>query len=177
MNRTLRNFSAIDINGEIVSLQKYQGNIVLIVNTATKCVLSNQLTELKKLYDKYKDKNFVILGFPCNQFGNSEPDDEFTIRENCLQKFQIDFPMFDRIDVNGKEEHVLFKWLKNELGSFPTNHIKWNFTKFLINQDGKPIKRFGPFTKPHTIERYITLLLQEKKDDKHSSSSSSFQII
>lgn len=163
MMRSLRNFSAIDINGELVSLEQYQGKVVLIVNTATKCLLNGQMKDLQQLYSKYKDSNFVILGFPCNQFGQGEPEDEFTVRNNCIEKFQIDFPMFARIDVNGKHAHVLFKWLKSELGGFPTSRIKWNFTKFLIDENGVPVRRFCSVAGVQTIEKYLQSNIQLKK--------------
>lgn len=152
---TLYNFSALDIQGDIISFQKYEGKVVLIVNTASKCGLTHQYEGLEKLYLKYKDQGLVILGFPCNQFANQEPADEFTIKAECLLKYNITFPVFSKIDVNGKEALSVFKWLKDELPGFITNQIKWNFTKFIINREGKPVKRFASVTKPEYLDTYL----------------------
>ena len=134
-------FKARCLNGKEVSLEEYKGKVVLVVNTASKC----------------GDKNFVILGFPCNQFGRQDPDgDERTI---CLINYGVRFPMFDRIDVNGVNAHPLFNYLKEEAGGILGNNIKWNFTKFLIDKNGRVVKRFAPSTKPEKIEAYITGLL------------------
>ena len=152
---TLYNFAAIDIKGDIISFEKYEGRVVLIVNTASKCGLTYQYEGLEKLYLKYKDQGLVILGFPCNQFANQEPSDEFTIKAECLAKYDITFPVFSKINVNGKEALSVFKWLKDELPGFITNQVKWNFTKFVIDREGKPVKRFGPITKPECLDIYL----------------------
>ena len=150
-------FKARRLNGEEVSLEEYKGKVVLVVNTASKCGFTPQFAGLANLYDKYEDKNFVILGFPCNQFGRQDPDgDERTI---CLINYGVRFPMFDRIDVNGVNAHPLFNYLKEEAGGILGNNIKWNFTKFLIDKNGRVVKRFAPSTKPEKIEAYITGLL------------------
>ena len=150
-------FKAKRINGREVSLEEYKDKVVLVVNTASKCGFTPQLTGLTKLYEKYSDKDFVILGFPCNQFGKQDPDSE--VRNTCLINYGVSFPMFDRIDVNGANAHPLFNYLKEEAGGILGNDIKWNFTKFLIDRNGKVEKRFAPITKPEKIETYITGLL------------------
>ena len=150
-------FKAKRLNGREVSLEEYNDKVVLVVNTASKCGFTPQLTGLTKLYEKYSDKGFVILGFPCNQFGRQDPDGE--ARNNCLINYGVRFPMFERIDVNGANAHPLFNYLKVETGGILGNNIKWNFTKFLIDRKGKVVKRFAPITKPEKIESYIMGLL------------------
>lgn len=149
-------FSARNLQGNEISMDSYQGKTVLVVNTASKCGLTPQFEGLEKLYRKYKDKGFVILGFPCNQFANQEPGDEKSISEGCVLNYGVTFPMFSKIDVNGKNAHPLFKYLKSELGGLFSSRIKWNFTKFLVNSEGKPIKRFSPSTTPDKIDAYLT---------------------
>lgn len=150
-------FKAKRLNGREVSLEEYKDKVVLVVNTASKCGFTPQLTGLTKLYEKYSDKGFVILGFPCNQFGRQDPDGE--ARNNCLINYGVRFPMFERIDVNGANAHPLFNYLKAEAGGILGNNIKWNFTKFLIDRKGKVVKRFAPITKPEKIGSYIMKLL------------------
>ena len=150
-------FKAKRLNGREVSLEEYKDKVVLVVNTASKCGFTPQLTGLTKLYEKYSDKGFVILGFPCNQFGRQDPDGE--ARNNCLINYGVRFPMFERIDVNGANAHPLFNYLKVEADGILGNNIKWNFTKFLIDRKGKVVKRFAPITKPEKIESYIMELL------------------
>ena len=150
-------FKAKRLNGREVSLEEYKDKVVLVVNTASKCGFTPQLTGLTKFYEKYSDKGFVILGFPCNQFGRQDPDGE--ARNNCLINYGVRFPMFERIDVNGANAHPLFNYLKAEAGGILGNNIKWNFTKFLIDRKGKVVKRFAPITKPEKIESYIMGLL------------------
>ena len=150
-------FSLPTKSGELQSLKDFEGKVLIIVNTASKCGFTPQLTGLTKLYEKYSDKGFVILGFPCNQFGKQDPDSE--TRNACLINYGVSFPMFDRIDVNGANAHPLFNYLKEEAGGILGNDIKWNFTKFLIDRNGKVEKRFSPITKPEKIETYITELL------------------
>ena len=133
---------------------------VLVVNTASKCGLTPQFEGLEKLYKEYKDKGLVILGFPCNQFANQEPGDEKSIAEGCLLNYGVTFPMFSKIDVNGENAHPIYKYLKKELGGTLGSKIKWNFTKFLIDANGNPVKRFAPTTKPEKLEGHISKLLQ-----------------
>ncbi len=137
-------------------MSTFKGKTLLVVNTASKCGLSPQFEGLENLYRKYKDKNFVILGFPCNQFANQEPGDEKSISEGCLINYGVSFPMFAKIDVNGESAHEIYKYLKKELKGFFTSEIKWNFTKFLIDKEGKPVKRFSPLVKPEKIDAYLS---------------------
>ena len=153
-------FSAKSLQGKTVNMERLKGKTVLVVNTASKCGLTPQYEGLEALYQRYKDKGLVILGFPCNQFANQEPGDEKSISENCLINYGVTFPMFSKIDVNGPATDPLFVYLKSELPGWFGNRIKWNFTKFLINANGKPVKRFAPFTAPAKVEPYIQQLLK-----------------
>ncbi|MCL9808361.1 glutathione peroxidase [Flavobacterium luminosum] len=155
MEASFYDFSATSLQGKEVKMSDFKGKTILLVNTASQCGLTPQYEGLEKIYEKYKEKGLVILGFPCNQFGNQEPGDEKSIAEGCLLNYGVSFPMFAKIEVNGPGTHPLFKYLKKELPGFPGNSIKWNFTKFLIAPDGKPLKRFSPITKPEKIERYL----------------------
>lgn len=154
-------FEAYSLQGKAINFAKYAGKVVLVVNTASKCGLTPQYEGLEKLYKKYADSGLIVLGFPCNQFANQEPGNEKDISENCLINYGVTFPMFTKVDVNGPHTHPLFKYLKQELRGFPGNFIKWNFTKFLIDKKGKPIKRFSPLTKPEKIESDIQKLLEQ----------------
>jgi glutathione peroxidase len=150
---------AISLQGKEIGMDSYKGKVVLIVNTASKCGLTPQYEGLEKLYREYKDRGLVILGFPCNQFGHQEPGTEKEISEGCLVNYGVTFPMFSKIEVNGNNAHPIFKYLKKELKGFPSSNIKWNFTKFLIDKNGKPVKRFAPFVKPEEIRKHIEKLL------------------
>ncbi len=152
-------FTAKSLQGKEVNLKDYQGKTMLIVNTASKCGLTPQFEGLEKLYGKYRDKGLVILGFPCNQFANQEPGDEKQISEGCLINYGVSFPMFSKIEVNGDNAHPLYKFLKKELPGLFGSKIKWNFTKFLIDKNGKPVKRFAPVTKPEKIDKYLEKIL------------------
>ncbi len=152
-------FTAKSLQGKEVNLKDYQGKTVLIVNTASKCGLTPQFEGLEKLYGKYRDKGLVILGFPCNQFANQEPGDEKQISEGCLINYGVSFPMFSKIEVNGENAHPLYKFLKKRLPGFLGSKIKWNFTKFLVDKNGKPVKRFAPITKPEKIDKYLEKVL------------------
>lgn len=153
-------FSAKSLQGKEISMSEYKGKTVLVVNTASKCGLTPQFEGLEKLYQKYKSKGFVILGFPCNQFAGQEPGDEKSIAEGCVLNYGVTFQMFSKIDVNGENAHPLYKYLKSELGSLFGSKIKWNFTKFLVDADGKPVKRFSPATKPEKIDNYLGKVLR-----------------
>lgn len=155
MDTNFYDFSAKSLAGKEVSMENFKGKTVLVVNTASKCGLTPQFEGLEQLYRKYSDKGLVILGFPCNQFANQEPGDEKTISEGCLVNYGVTFPMFSKIDVNGKNAHPLYKYLKKKLSGFLTGSIKWNFTKFLIDKNGKPLKRFSPTTTPDKIDAYL----------------------
>lgn len=152
-------FTAKSLQGKEVSMDAYRGKTVLVVNTASKCGLTPQYEGLEKLYQKYKDKGLVILGFPCNQFAGQEPGNEKSISEGCLINYGVSFPMFSKIDVNGEAAHPIYKYLKKELSGWFGNKVKWNFTKFLIDSNGKPVKRFAPITKPEKIDTYLSKLL------------------
>ncbi|NLP56914.1 glutathione peroxidase [Lutibacter sp. B1] len=147
--------------GEILKMSDFKGKAVLIVNTATKCGLTPQFEGLEKLHQKYKDKGLVVLGFPCNQFLNQEPETNETMEENCKVNFGVTFPLTEKIEVNGENTHEIFKYLKSKLrGGLFGSKIKWNFTKFLITPEGKPYKRYAPTTTPFKIEKDIKQLLQ-----------------
>ena len=148
-------FTASTLQGKEVSMDAYAGKWVLIVNTASECGLTPQYEGLEKLYQDYKDKGLVVLGFPCNQFGNQEPGTADDIEEFCQVNYGVSFPMFAKVDVNGDKAHPIFKYLKKELSSLLGGKIKWNFTKFLISPEGEPVKRFAPVTKPEKIEQYL----------------------
>ncbi len=152
-------FTAKTLQGKEVSMDIYRGKTVLVVNTASKCGLTPQFEGLENLYKKYKDKGLVVIGFPCNQFANQEPGDEKSISEGCLINYGVTFPMYSKIDVNGADAHPIYVYLKSELGGLFGSKIKWNFTKFLITPDGKPVKRFSPTTKPEKIEEYLEKLM------------------
>lgn len=153
-------FEAAQINGQPKSLADYKGQVVLIVNTASKCGFTPQFEGLEKLYQKYKDKGLAIIGFPCNQFGKQDPGANDEIQEFCSLNYGVSFPMFGKIEVNGKNAHPLFEHLKKAApGALGTKNIKWNFTKFLVNRDGEVVERFAPATAPEKIEKDIEALL------------------
>lgn len=155
MENNFYQFSAKSLQGKEISMETFKGKIVLVVNTASKCGLTPQFEGLEALYQKYKDKGLVILGFPCNQFANQEPGDEKSISEGCMINYGVTFPMFSKIDVNGDQAHPLYKYLKKELSGLFGGKIKWNFTKFLIDAKGNPVKRFAPVTRPEKIGEYL----------------------
>jgi glutathione peroxidase len=160
MSSTIYEFSANTLSGKPASLKDYAGKVVLIVNTASKCGLTPQYKGLEQLYKKYKDKGLVILGFPCNQFGKQEPGDASQITEFCEINYGVDFPMFEKIDVNGSGTHPLYAFLKSEKpGILGSQGIKWNFTKFLVDRQGHVVKRFAPATKPEQLEKDVQRLL------------------
>lgn len=159
MSSQFYNFSAKTLQGRELSMDAYKGKIVLVVNTASKCGFTPQLEGLEELNRKFKDKGLVILGFPCNQFGNQEPGDEKSISEGCVINYGVTFQMFSKVDVNGDNAHPIFKYLKKELGGWFGSRVKWNFTKFLIDANGIPIKRFAPITKPEKIGEYLEKML------------------
>lgn len=133
-------FEALDISGKPVQMESFRGKLVVVVNMASKCGLTPQYEGLETLYQKYKSQGLVILGFPCNQFGNQEPGDAETITEFCQLNYGVTFPMFFKINVNGEDAHPIFKFLKARLGGMLSSDIKWNFTKFIIDRNGTPIK-------------------------------------
>ncbi len=160
MQPTIFSLSCNDLNGQAMSLSDYEGKVLLIVNTASKCGLTPQYEGLEALYKKYRDKGFEILGFPCNQFGKQEPGSSEDISSFCELNYGVSFPMFEKIDVNGANTAPLFRILKEEApGVLSSQRIKWNFTKFLVNREGKVVKRFAPATKPEALEKEIEALL------------------
>jgi glutathione peroxidase len=152
--------SANTPRGQPVEMSVYKGKVLLIVNTATQCGLTPQFEGLERLYQEYKDKGLVVLGFPCNQFGSQEPLTNETMEATCKANHGVTFPLFEKIEVNGPNTHPVFKFLKSQLGGLFGRRIKWNFTKFLIDADGRPVRRFAPVTKPGVIEPYIKRLLK-----------------
>ncbi|WP_421754312.1 glutathione peroxidase [Croceimicrobium sp.] len=154
-NSSIYQFEAETLKGEKVRLENYQGKTLLIVNTASKCGLTPQYEGLEELYQKYHAQGLEILGFPCNQFAGQEPGSSADIEEFCSVNYGVSFPMFAKVDVNGKNAHPLFKHLKKALPGTLTNAIKWNFTKFLIDAQGNPVKRFAPTTEPLNMEEDI----------------------
>ncbi|KDC52418.1 glutathione peroxidase [Pseudoalteromonas fuliginea] len=158
-------FNAPLYNSESFPLSKLQGKTILIVNTASKCNFSVQLSALEKLYQEYKSSGFTILAFPCNQFGQNEPLDNLAIRDFYQEQFNISFEIFDKVMVNGPETHPLFNYLKSHTRGISQNRaIKWNFTKFLINSQGQQVARYAPRTKPETLKQVIeSNLLQAAK--------------
>lgn len=153
-------FSANTLAGEEVSLGKYQGKVLLIVNTASKCGLTPQYEGLEALYKDFEGQDLEILGFPCNQFGKQEPGGSEEIASFCLKNYGVSFPMFEKIDVNGPDAHPLYKYLKNNAkGLLGSEAIKWNFTKFLINKEGEVVGRYAPTTTPESIKADIEKLL------------------
>lgn len=155
-------FTAKTLQGKDVSMEEFKGKTILVVNTASQCGLTPQFEGLEKLYEKYKDKGLVILGFPCNQFGNQEPGDEASIASGCVLSYGVTFPMFAKIEVNGPNTHPIFKYLKERLGGLFGSRIKWNFTKFLLDEQGRPLKRYAPITKPDQIEKDLVKLFSKK---------------
>lgn len=140
-------------------LEKYKDYVIVIVNTATKCGLSGQFDGLEKLYQQYKDQNFIILGFPCNQFANQEPGSGEEAAEACKINYGVTFPIHEKINVNGENEHPLYTHLKEQQGGLFGSKIKWNFTKFVIDRDGEVVKRFGPKDEPEKMNSLIRELL------------------
>ncbi|WP_462159728.1 glutathione peroxidase [Pseudoalteromonas sp. GB56] len=153
-------FSALNNRGEEVSLSHYQGKVMLIANTASKCGFTPQYQGLNDLYKDLQDKGLVVLGFPCNQFGAQEPGSDSEISEFCELNYGVSFPIMSKIDVNGVDAHPLFNFLKEQApGILGSKKIKWNFTKFLVDQNGKVRKRYAPLTKPEDIRKDIEALL------------------
>ena len=157
---TAYDFSAPDIDGQETSLAAYKGKTMLVVNTASKCGFTPQYTGLEKLSREFKDQGLVVLGFPCDQFGHQEPGDEAEIKNFCSLTYDVSFPMFAKVDVNGPKAHPLFKWLKAEkAGLLGLEGIKWNFTKFLVGPDGTVLKRYAPTDTPEKIGKDLKKLL------------------
>ena len=157
---TAYDFSAVDIDGHDKTLSDFSGKVLLVVNVASKCGFTPQYAGLQTLWETYRDRGLVILGFPCDQFGHQEPGDEAEIRNFCSLNYDVDFPMFAKIDVNGAMAHPLWAWLKEQKGGFlGIDAIKWNFSKFLIGRDGKVVKRYAPTDTPESLARDIEAAL------------------
>lgn len=161
MNTTsFYDFEANRLTGQKTDLTPFKGKTVVVVNTASKCGLTPQYEGLENLYQKHKDKGLVILGFPCNQFGKQEQGSSSEIEEFCQVNYGVSFPMFEKIEVNGSNAHPIFKYLKSKLsGGLLGSKIKWNFTKFVIDKNGVPVKRFAPTTSPEKMEKFIESIL------------------
>ncbi|WNS41042.1 glutathione peroxidase [Paenibacillus sp. MMS20-IR301] len=153
-------YEANTLRGQEESLSKYKGKVLLVVNTASKCGFTPQYKGLQEVYDKFKDRGFEVLGFPSNQFAGQEPGESGEIAEFCEINYGVTFPMYEKINVNGSEAHPLFKYLAKEApGVLGSKSVKWNFTKFLVDQEGRVLKRFSPQTTPDQIEADIAKLL------------------
>jgi glutathione peroxidase len=154
-------FSATDIDGNSQPFSDYAGKVILVVNTASKCGFTPQFTGLESLWREHKDQGLVVLGFPCDQFGHQEPGNEDEIKNFCSLSYDVSFPMFSKVDVNGSAAHPFYQWLKKEKsGLLGIGAIKWNFTKFLIGRDGNVINRYAPTDKPEAIEKDIIKALK-----------------
>jgi glutathione peroxidase len=157
---SLYDYAARSIEGEERPLSAYRGQVLLVVNVASQCGFTPQYAGLEALYRKYRDRGFGVLGFPCNQFGHQEPGDAAQIQSFCTLTYQVSFPLFAKIDVNGTDAHPLYRYLKQERpGLLGLTGIKWNFTKFLISRDGEPLHRYAPADKPESLEHDIEAAL------------------
>jgi glutathione peroxidase len=157
---TAFDFNATDIDGQPQPLSQYAGKVLLVVNVASKCGFTPQYTGLQQLWNDYQGRGLVVLGFPCDQFGHQEPGDETEIRNFCSLNFDVDFPMFSKVEVNGGAAHPLWKWLKDEKGGIlGIDAIKWNFTKFLVGRDGRVLKRYAPTDTPQSLKADIEAAL------------------
>ncbi len=159
MQDNIYQFTAETLTGETKNFSDYQGKVLLIVNTASKCGLTPQYEGLESLYQNYKDKGLEVIGFPCNQFGHQELGEASDISEFCQINYGVSFQMMAKVDVNGNHAHPIYQWLKSQKGGLITDAIKWNFSKFLLNQEGKVVKRYAPTTKPADIATDIEALL------------------
>lgn len=156
---TFHELTATSLRGQPISMADYDGKLILVVNTASQCGFTPQYAGLEALYQKYAVRGLVVLGFPCNQFGKQEPGGVDEIEQTCHINYGVSFPMFEKVNVNGAAAHPVFRYLKQELPGVLGSRIKWNFTKFLIGRDGKPLKRFAPFTTPEKMENDILAAL------------------
>jgi glutathione peroxidase-family protein len=158
--KTIYDFEAIDSKGVVVDFSQFKGKVLLIVNTASKCGFTPQYAGLELLHKKYKDQGLVIIGFPCNQFLHQEPGDDSDIRSFCKLNYGVSFTLMKKVNVNGKDAHAIYKYLRSKTGGFLGSRIKWNFTKFLISKEGNLIKRYSPLVQPQNMEKEIERLLQ-----------------
>ena len=161
---TIYDYEAKTIDGQTLKLDVYRGKVLLIVNVASKCMFTSQYAGLEDLYRRFRDRGLVVLGFPCNQFNQQEPGDETAIKSFCSLTYDVSFPMFAKVLVNGAETHPLYQFLKTaKKGLFGTESIKWNFTKFLVDRNGNVVERFGPTTASKGIEKAVEPLLEPKR--------------
>lgn len=159
--KTIYDFTAKSNKGKEVDLSQFKGQVLLIVNTASKCGFTPQYKGLEDLYKKYKDQGLAIIGFPCDQFGHQEPGNNEEIASFCEMNYGVTFPIMEKIEVNGEQASPIFKYLKSKAGGLFGSRIKWNFTKFLISKDGQVIKRFSPIKNPKSLEKLIERMLNE----------------
>jgi glutathione peroxidase len=159
MEKDFYKFTAETIDGKEISMEDFKGKVVVVVNTASKCGFTPQYEGLQKLYDDYKDRGLVILGFPCDQFAHQEPGTADEIKQFCSLNYGVNFPLFAKVDVNGPEAHPIFEYLRTTLPGKLGNKIKWNFTKFLIDSEGKPVKRFASAAEPAKMIKDIKRLI------------------
>ena len=152
-------FKALNNKGAEVDFSQYEGKVLLIVNTASKCGFTPQYKGLEALWQKYKDQGLVVIGFPCDQFAHQEPGDDAAIAQFCELNFGVSFPLMKKIEVNGDNAHPIYKYLKGETKDLLGSAIKWNFTKFLISRDGTKIKRFGPTVTPESLDKEVAAML------------------
>ena len=157
---TLADFRASLLDGSGKDLSDYAGQVVLVVNTASKCGFTPQYKGLQKLYEEFRDEGFVVLGFPCDQFAHQEPGTDEEIGAFCERNFGVEFPLFSKVEVNGSDAHPLYEWLKSEKSGVLGGRIKWNFTKFLVGRDGHVIVRFGPNRKPEDLRTAVETALR-----------------
>lgn len=165
---SLGDFTATGIDGEPVDLSAYEGQVVLVVNTASKCGFTPQYAGLQALQDAYGSQGFSVLGFPCNQFAAQEPGDDAAIAEFCELRFGVDFPLFAKVDVNGSGAHPLWTWLKSERPGLLGGAVKWNFTKFLLGRDGRVLGRYAPRTPPERLTADIEAALARPEGHPHT---------
>jgi glutathione peroxidase len=160
VNSSLYDFTVATIDNSQFSFSQLEGKTVLIVNTASKCGFTGQYAGLEALHREYKDKGLVIIGFPCNQFANQEPGNAAEIAEFCKLTYDVSFHMMAKVDVNGKDAHPLYRWLRKQAPGLLGDSVKWNFTKFLVGKDGKTVKRFAPTVEPQALKADIENFLQ-----------------
>lgn len=160
---SIQDFSAVALDGREIALSDYAGEVLLIVNVASECGFTPQYRGLEQLWERYRERGFAVLGFPCDQFGHQEPGTEEQIQEFCTSVYGVEFPMFAKVDVNGADAHPLWQWLKQQKsGLLGIDAIKWNFTKFLVGRDGKVIERYAPNREPEAIAPDIEAALAQR---------------
>jgi glutathione peroxidase len=156
---TIYDFKAVASNGKEIDFKEFEGKVLLIINTASKCGFTPQFDGLEKLNEKYRDRGLVCIGFPCNQFANQDPGSDSEIEGFCRMNYGVTFQIMKKVDVNGKEAHPIFKYLRSQTKGLLGDRVKWNFTKFLVSRDGKTIKRFAPTVVPEKLEGEIEKML------------------